>query len=58
MAYLDQFAFNFPYLFNEKILNSLALTFGIQLTKNSLSLPHSNVSKISFHLYVAKGVKN
>jgi hypothetical protein len=58
MAYLDQFAFNFPNLFTETILNSLALTFGIQRTNNSLSLPHSNVSKLSFQFFVAKGVEN
>jgi hypothetical protein len=58
MAYLDQFAFNFPNLFTEKIRNSLALTFGIQMTNNGLSLPHSTVSKISFQLYVAKEVEN
>jgi hypothetical protein len=57
MAYLDQFGFDFQNLFTETILNNLALTFKIQMTNNSLSLPHSNVSNISFPVYVAKGVE-
>jgi hypothetical protein len=46
MANLDQFEFNFPNLFTETILNSLALTFGIQMTNKFLPPPHSNVLKI------------
>jgi hypothetical protein len=58
MAYLEQFAFNFPNLFTETILNTLALLFGIQMKNKSVPAPHSNVSKISIQFYVAKGVKN
>jgi hypothetical protein len=57
MAYINQFEFDFPNLFTAKILNSLASTFVIQMTNNTLPPSHSNVSKIFISFYFAKGVK-